>query len=142
MNWSRFKKNIGIQVQLEPISCCLDSTGHELLEKNDNWIVENITNNEVIHLRNMRTNHIALLGKDHIYDFRTNPSMSDDHNTYGFLILKVQIFMQEDKLWLRPNWRPGERVTINSNRRMKPVWTKFMRVDAYEIGRASCRERV
>lgn len=131
MNWSRFKKNVGIRVQLEPISCCLDSTGRELPEENDDWLVESITDNEVIHLRNMRTNNIALLGKDHVYDFRTNPSRTDENGTCGFLILKVQIFMREDKLWLRPNTRPGERININSTERIKPTWTKFMRVDAY-----------
>lgn len=130
MNWSQFKKNIGSRFQLEPIACCLNSNGHELPEENDDWLFESITDDEVVHLRNMRNNLEALLGKDHIYDFRTNPSRSDDHNKHGFLVLKVHIFMQGDKLWLRPNSRPGERVPIDLTERLKPSWSKFIRVDA------------
>jgi len=81
-------------------------------------------------LLNLRSNHEALLGKDHIYDFRTNPNRNDEKLEYGFLILKVHIFIKENELWLRPNSRPGERVIPYPTKRQRPIWTEFTKVDA------------
>ncbi len=130
MNWAQFKKNIGMRVQIEPIACRLNAQGHELPDENDDWIVERVSEADVVSLRNIRTDHVAQLGKDHIYDFRSNPARSAGGITYGFLVLKVQIFLQGAKLWLRPNGKPGERVSTPAMSRQRPTWTPFQRADA------------
>jgi hypothetical protein len=68
MNWAQFKKNIGMRVQIEPIACRLDAQGYELPDENDDWIVESVSEADVVSLRSIRTDHIAQIGKDHIYD--------------------------------------------------------------------------
>ena len=110
MNWAQFKTSVGMRFQVEPMACRLDAQGHELPEENDDWLFQGISSSEVVSIRNLRTDHIAELGKDHIYDFRSNPNLSTGDIKHGFLVLKMQIFMQGNKLWLRPNARPGERV--------------------------------
>ena len=110
MNWAQFKKGIGMRFQLEPVACRLDQHGHELPDENDDWLLQGVSPSDVASFRNLRTDHIAELGKDHIYDFRSNPSRSTGEIKYGFLILKMQIFLQGNRLWYRPNARPGESV--------------------------------
>ncbi|MEK6656712.1 MAG: hypothetical protein AABY58_04650 [Nitrospirota bacterium] len=131
MNWTHFKKNVGRRFQLEPIPCYIDAAGNESPEISDDWEIEDITESDVIHIRNIRTGHKALLGKDHIYEYRSNPSRKDGEKEYGFLILKVHIFIQNDEVCLRPNSRPGERVNLYSQKRIRPMWTDFIKVDAY-----------
>jgi len=110
MNWAKFKKAVGMRFQLTPVACRLDSNGNELPELSDDWIVDAFSDKEAVTLRNVRTGHIAEIGKDHIYDFRSDPTRSKGDIKYGFLVLKMQVFMQADRLWLYPNGRPGERV--------------------------------
>lgn len=109
MNWVQFQRNVGTRVQLEPNACRLTSTDEALAERNDDWIIQSVSADE-IELRNIETGHMAKLGKDHVYDFRSNPGRSAGGLTYGFLVLKVQIFIKGVDLWVRPNSRPGERV--------------------------------
>ena len=130
MNWAQFEKNIGMRVQIEPIACRIDAQGHELPDENDDWIVESVSEADVVSLRNIKTDHIAQLGKDHIYDFRSNPARSAGGVAYGFLVLKMQIFLQGAKLWLRPNGKPGERVSAPTVSRQRPAWMPFQKADA------------
>jgi hypothetical protein len=130
MNWKQFKKNLGWQYQLEPISCYLDNHGHELSEINDDWELTEVTNTDAFRLRSTRTGHETLLRKDLVYDFRSNPNRDTGDTRHGFLILKVQIFIQNEKIWLRPNSRPGEKVGINNPKKKAPNWTEYQKVDA------------
>jgi hypothetical protein len=129
MNWAQFKKNIGMRVQLEPVACRLDANGHQLPDENDDWIVTTISDEDVVSLQNIRTGHVAQLGKDHIYDFRSNPGRSTAGVVYGFLVLKMQLFLQGPNLWLRPNGKPGERMPPHATARVAPAWTPFQKVD-------------
>ena len=140
MNWAQLKKNIGMRVQIEPIACRLDAQGHELPHENDDWIVESISETDVLSLRNIRTGHIAQLGKDHIYDFRSNPARSTDGITHGFLVLKMQIFLQSAKLWLRPNAKPGERVSPPAMSRRRPKATPALAPQRLAIRERSAAE--
>ena len=126
MNWAQFQKNVGIRVQIEPMACRLNELGGELPEENEDWIVESISADGVVSLRNVTTDHVAVLGKDHIYDFRSNPGRSKDGVTHGFLVLKVQIFLQRARLWLRPNARPGERVSPHRTPQTQPEPSEAM----------------
>lgn len=140
MNWAQFKKNIGMRVQIEPIACRFDAQGHELPDENDDWIVESISEIDVLSLRNIRTDHIAQLGKDHIYDFRSNPARSTGGITYGFLVLKMQIFLQGANLWLRPNAKPGERVSAPAMSRGRPKATPVLAPQRITIREKSAAE--
>ena len=89
MKWDRFKKNIGMQFQIEPVACHLDEHGNELLIENDDWILQSISSDSVIRLSNVKTSHVVELGKDHIYDFRSDPSRSQSNLKHGFLVLRM-----------------------------------------------------
>jgi len=130
VNWGQFQKNIGMRVQIEPPACWLEANGHVLPERHDDWLIENIGSNEAVVLRNLTTDHVVELGKDHIYDYRSNPFRSKNGLKHGFLILKVQVFVQGVEAWLRPNARPGERVAPSNRPHHKVQWTPFAKVDA------------
>lgn len=128
MNWKQFKKNVGMHVQLEPVAHHLDETGNELHVASDDWLIVKVE--DLVILRNVNTGHEVSLGKDNIYDFRSNPMRTTASASYGFLVLKMQIFLQESECWMRPNSKPGERVLLNAGNRRAPMWTPFQKVDA------------
>ena len=109
MNWEQLKKSAGFRVQLEPVACRLDEFGRELPPEDDDWIVQDVSSAGV-RISNVRTDHVTMLGPDHIHHFTTNPDRSKGGLQYGFLVLHVQVFLSGNKLWVRPNSRPGEPV--------------------------------
>jgi hypothetical protein len=129
MNWNRFLKNAGMRVQIEPPACRLDSNSHVLPECHDDWLIEQFLEGEVAQLQNLSTGHVIKLGKDHIYDFRSNPARSENGIPYGFLVLKVQVFLQGAEAWVRPNGRPGERVPPSNVPHHQVLWTPYFHVD-------------
>ena len=88
------KKNLHARVQLKPTSCRLDDHGRKLPLLDDDWIIEEVSADGV-RIKNLRTHHTTTLGKDHIYDYISNPDRSLCGIKHGFLTLKVQIFLQQ-----------------------------------------------
>lgn len=109
MNWEQIKKNVGFRVQLVPIACRLDENGRELPPMDDDWTIDEVSTAGV-RVSNIRTGHVTTLGKDHVHHFTSNPDRSRTGIPHGFLILNVQVFLQGNRLWVRPNARPGESV--------------------------------
>ncbi|HKR39833.1 MAG TPA: hypothetical protein VJU59_09160 [Paraburkholderia sp.] len=132
MNWNQFQKNIGMRMLIEPPACRLTDDGHILPESHDEWLIESVSA-ETAKLRNLTSDHVAELGKDHIYDYRSDPSRTNDDVRAGFLVLKMQIFLQGPKIWLRPNARPGERVAPSNLPRHQVQWTQWAKVDCKKI---------
>lgn len=111
MNWAQFRKNgLGMTVQLEPAAWFLDEHGRPIAGADHDWVVQSFSDPDVVVIENESARLIAQLGKDHIYDFRSNPGRSTPEVKYGFLVLKMQLFVQGDRLWMRPNRTPGETV--------------------------------
>lgn len=110
MNLDLLKRNVGQRVQLEPIACQLDEAGNELKQINDDWLIQEVRS-DIIRIDNVRTSHVAKLGKDHVHHYTSNPNRFEGGYKYGFLTLHVQIFLQGVHLWIRPTLRPGERVS-------------------------------
>lgn len=118
-----------MRFQIEPPACNLNELGLVMPDSFDDWLIESIGPGEIITLRNLVTNHLAELGKDHVYDYRSNPSRSKEGIKHGFLMLKVQIFTQGPKLWLRPNAKPGERVAHSDRQHHAAQWTPRQKID-------------
>jgi hypothetical protein len=131
VNWNQFKKNIGARYKVEPPACSLDELGAELGEISDDWILTSIGPNDVAELTNARTQHVLRLAKDHIYDFRSDTTRPNDGSRYGFLVLKIQVFLQGARLSMRPNTKPGERV--RDSKPFAPVWTPYVKVKSKGI---------
>lgn len=109
MNWEQMKNNVGYRVQLVPMACRLDDTSRELPPMDDDWVIQEVSTAGV-RISNTRTGHVTTLGKDHVHHFTTNPDRSQTGIPHGFLTLNVQVFLQRNNLWVRPNARPGEPV--------------------------------
>ena len=109
MNLQKLKTNVGWLVQLEPVTCRLDENDRELEAETHDWTITAVTE-AIVEISNVRTGHIAQLGKDHIHNFTTIPGRASGGVEYGFLMLNVQIYVQGNRVWVRPNSRPGQRV--------------------------------
>lgn len=109
MNWDQMKKNVHARVQLKPTARRLDDLGGKLPSIADDWLIEAVSVDGV-RIRNARTDHTTRLGKDHIYDYISNPDQSQGGIKYGFLTLRVQIFLKPRGLSMAPTRRPGESV--------------------------------
>jgi hypothetical protein len=128
MNWNQFQKNVGMRMLIEPPACRLSDAGHVLPESHDEWLIESISG-ETVKLRNLISDHVAVLGKDHLYSFHTDPSRTTDDVKAGFLSLKVQVFIQGHKTWVRPNSGPGARVAPSNRAHHQVQWTQWLKVD-------------
>ena len=111
MNLGRLKKNVGRWMEIVPPACHLDEHGNALPDKNEDWLVEEVTDN-VVRLCS-KSGHQLKLGTDHIYNFATNPQRAPTEGSFGFLTLHVQVFVQGSRVSVKPNARPGERVSPN-----------------------------
>ena len=105
------KKNVGARVHLRPTPHRLDEYGRKLPPIVDEWIIEDVSADGV-RIKNVRTDHATLLGKDHIYDYISNLDHSQGSIKHGFLTLKVQIFLKPKGLSITPTARPGESVEV------------------------------
>ena len=100
---------IGARVQLTPTPHRLDEYGRKLPSIGDDWLVEDVSTDGV-RIKNVRTDHTTLLGKDHIYDYVSNPDHLQHGVKHGFLTLKVQLFVNASGVSITPTPRPGESV--------------------------------
>src|SRR5664279_58890 len=106
MNWDQMKRNVDARVQLKPTPYRLGDYGRKLPPLDDDWIIEDVSADGV-RIKNLRTHHTTTLGKDHIYDYISNPDHSQAGIKHGFLTLKVQIVLKPKRLSITPTARPG-----------------------------------
>jgi hypothetical protein len=111
MNLDQLKKNVGFRVQLEPPAIHLDPIGRELPGRNEDWIIQRVTETDVRIDEATMLPLTTTIGKDSVHHFTSNPSRSVAGGLqYGFLSLTMQMFIQEDRITYRPCTRPGEHV--------------------------------
>ena len=80
----------------------------ELRIMDDDWLVQEVEN-EQVRIRNIRTDHVALLGFAQISEYVTDPKREFDGLRHGFLELKVQVFLRGPELVIEP--RPSSAKT-------------------------------
>ena len=105
MNVAQLKKNINQRVQLRPIARRFDEDGRELEQIDDDWIIQEVSDDGV-KVSNLRTSHFTTLGRDHIHHFTSNPDRSVSGIKHGFLILNVQVLLRGSALSIEPT-APG-----------------------------------
>jgi hypothetical protein len=95
----------------------------ELRIMDDDWLLQEVEDQRV-RIRNIRTDHVALLGFSQISEYVTDPKREFDGLRHGFLELKVQIFLRGPELVIEPRpssaKSPAPRKTVASRKR-KPV---------------------
>lgn len=67
----------------------------------DDWLVQE-TENDQVRIRNIRTDHVALLGFNQISEYVADPKREFDGLRHGFLELKVQVFLRGPELVIEP----------------------------------------
>ena len=73
----------------------------ELRIMDDDWLVQEVEDQEV-RIRNIRTDHVALLGFNQIGAYVADPKREFDGLRHGFLELKVQLFLRGPELTIEP----------------------------------------
>jgi len=113
MNLEKLKGNVGWRVQIAPQAIHLDECGRDLPRKNEDWIIQRVTDNEIRIDDDVVMGRFTTLGKDHVQSFASNPSRSTPGGVqYGFLKLHVQLYIpRTDPIWFQPCVRPGEPVS-------------------------------
>jgi hypothetical protein len=80
----------------------------ELRIMDDDWLLQEVEDQQV-RLRNIRTDHVAVLGFNQISAYVTDPKREFDGLRHGFLELKVQVFLRGSDLVIEP--RPSSAKT-------------------------------
>jgi hypothetical protein len=124
MNRNQLVKNVGARVQLLPAACELDHVGRRTPARDDDWLIESAPE-DGLRVRNLYTNHVTTLGYDQIHHYTSNPGRTEHGLTYAFLTLTVQVFLQGNRLWVRPNGRPGEPVAPAPPVEPREKWVDF-----------------
>jgi hypothetical protein len=110
MNWDKLEKNLGWRVQLAPPAIHLDALGRELPERNEDWIIRSVSDDEVCLDEATSRALTTRIAKDSIHEFNHNAQRSISGGLqYGFLSLKLQMTIEGDIIAYRP-CRPRERV--------------------------------
>ncbi len=74
----------------------------------DDWLVQE-TEDDQVRIRNIRTDHVAVLGFNQISEYVADPKREFDGLRHGFLELKVQVFLRGPELVIEP--RPSSTKT-------------------------------
>jgi len=127
MNWDQFKKNLGARYRFEPPAVRLDAVGNDLPAPDDDlWILQSVSDG-VARLESTATPMIVELAKDNIKEFGSDAARSNRAGIkHGFLLLKVQVFIQGQSLSLRGAPAPG--VPVPRLRSVAAQWTPWQRV--------------
>ncbi len=107
MNKSHFKGNLHKRVRLVPIAKRVDEFGREIDQIDDDWVIDAVDETGIT-LRNPRNCYCPPVSYDQIHSFTADPIRSNGGQECGFLVMKVQIYMGPNKIWVVPNLRPGE----------------------------------
>ena len=120
MNKAKLARCLHHRVRLRPPARRFRGTT-ELRIMDDDWIVQEIDDQQGVRIRNIRTDHVATLGVDHIRDYAPDPKREFDGLRHGFLELRVQLFLRGPDLVIEP--RPSA-VTRATAPRSTPVSRK------------------
>ena len=77
----------------------------------DDWIVQEVEDPKGVRIRNIRTDHVVLLGFDQIRDYTPDPRREYDGLRHGFLELRVQLFLRGPDLVIEPRPSSVKRTT-------------------------------
>lgn len=139
MNLDQLKKNLLQRVQLRPISRQFAEDGKGLKQQDDDWIIEEVSGDS-IRISNVRTQHFAILGRDHIHHYTSNPARSQYGLKHGFLILNVQIFLCGAEARTEPNSTPGQPVNLEwksytlNHKDIELIDNKLRRISDQHVG--------
>jgi len=125
LNWSKVVGNIGNHIELQPAACFLEAKGNALPDVSDDWLITEATDDR-LKIKNVRTGHETVLAKDHIHHYTSNPHRVTNGQEHGFLTLLVQLYIQNDRVTIKPCLRPGERLVPTLVPEIVDEWVDLM----------------
>ena len=125
LNWSKIVGNVGSHVELQPAASFLDANGHALPDASDDWLITEADDTR-LKIQNVRTGHETVPAKDHIHHYTSNPHRVTNGREHAFLTLIVQLYIQNDRITIKPCLRPGERLATPPVPEVVDEWVDLM----------------
>lgn len=101
MNKDKLRQCVNYRIRLRPLPRRIWQ-GREDPPVDDVWHVESVTPQGVVRLSNLRTQHFAMLGADHIHHFDSDPASDIDGYTHGFFTMHVVLTFEDGQLRIEP----------------------------------------
>jgi len=101
MNKAKLTACLQHRVRLRPPARRFRGTT-ELRIVDDDWIVQDVEERKGLRIRNIRTDHVAVLGFDDIRRYTADPRREYDGLRHGMLELRVQLFLRGPDLVIEP----------------------------------------
>jgi hypothetical protein len=136
VNWEKLMTNKGRHVKLQPDACFLDPGGRQIPYLDDDWLITDATPDR-LKITNTRTQHQAVLAKDHVHHFTSDLIRSPDGSDHGFLTLLVQLFIKGNDISIKPCLKPGEAVSPPPVIEIEDKW-----VDMFYPGAVSLAQKL
>ena len=89
----------------------------ELRIMDDDWLLQEVED-KAVRIRNIRTDHVAVLDFNQINEYVADPKREFDGLRHGFLELRVQVFLRGPELAIEPRPSAAKPATA------KPATTK------------------
>lgn len=125
MNRSKIVGNVGSHVEPQLAACFLDAKGNALPDVSDDWLITD-ANEDRLKIKNVRTGYETVLAKDHIRHYTSNPHRIANGQEHGFLTLLIQLYIQNDRVTIKPCLRPGERLAPPPVPEVVDEWVDLM----------------
>lgn len=101
MNKEKLRQCVNYRIRLRPLPRRIWK-GQEQAPVDDVWHVEAVNKQGVVRLANVRTQHAAILGTDHIHHFDSDPASETDGYNHGFFELRVDLTFVDGQLYIEP----------------------------------------
>jgi len=104
MNKAKLAENLYTRLRLRPIAWRRTTDGIWLAPIDDDWIVTEV-NERGLRIQNIRTDHVPLLGFDHVHHYVSDPARDWAGLKHGFLDLNVQLTLSGCNVFTEPQRR-------------------------------------
>jgi hypothetical protein len=111
MNKAKLAENRYGRVRLWPLAQRRMTDGTRLPPIDDDWMIEEVSADGVVRLKNLRTDHVAQLGTDRIHHFDREPHRDWDGFKHGRLEVRVRLVLSGCHIHYLPlpTFRPRRR---------------------------------
>ena len=101
MNKEKLRQCVNYRIRLRPLPRRIwERQEQEPID--DVWHVDAVSGQGVVRISNIRTQHIAILGTDHIHHFDSDPAREIDGYEHGFFQLRVALIFEDGELHIEP----------------------------------------
>jgi hypothetical protein len=115
VNKAKLAANLYARVWLRPIAWRRMTDGTWLAPIDDDWIITEVNERE-LRIQNIRTDHVPLLGLDHVHHYRERSGARLRRLRHGFLDLNTQLTLSGCNVFAEPLCRHRPHRTQRTSR--------------------------